>query len=118
MKITINKYDFINAFESSDTYKNNFTYDALVELFDHFEAREDDSGDQIEFDVVAICRDYAQSTWQEIASEYDLELEHPKNDEDLNTYEEQVHEFLLERSPVVIELLCDGTFVYHSVFRH
>lgn len=60
MKKTISLYDFQDAFKSSDTYKNNFTYDWLDALFDYFEQYESETETEIDFDMVAICCDYSE----------------------------------------------------------
>jgi hypothetical protein len=57
---TVNKYDFIDRFRSSDSYANNFSYEGLSALFDYLEDYEDDTGEQIEFDLVALCCDFAE----------------------------------------------------------
>ena len=60
MKDTINKDQFISWFRGSDTYKNNFSYEGLSTLFDYFEELEQDIGEQIEFDPIAICCEFAE----------------------------------------------------------
>tara|TARA_Y100001963_G_scaffold34694_1_gene48335 strand:+ start:10656 stop:10967 length:312 start_codon:yes stop_codon:yes gene_type:complete len=60
MKETVTVYRFRDAFRQSDTYKNNFSYEGLHALFEHFEELEDDIGEEMELDVVAICCDYAE----------------------------------------------------------
>ena len=60
MKETVTAYRFRDAFKQSDTYKNNFSYEGLHALFEYFEELEDDIGEEIELDVVAICCDYTE----------------------------------------------------------
>lgn len=60
MKETVTVYRFRDAFMQSDTYKNNFSYEGLHALFEYFEELEDDIGEEIELDVVAICCDYTE----------------------------------------------------------
>ena len=60
MKKTISLYDFRDAFKSSNTYKDNFSYDWLDALFDYFKELESDIGKEIDFDIVAICCDYSE----------------------------------------------------------
>jgi len=57
---TVNKYDFIDRFRSSDSYANNFSYEGLSALFDYLEDYEDDTGEQVEFDLVALCCDFTE----------------------------------------------------------
>ena len=44
----------------SDNYKNNFSYDGLHALFEYLEDYEDDTGEEIEFDMIGICCDYSE----------------------------------------------------------
>jgi len=68
---TINKYNFIDRFRSSDSYANNFSYEGLSALFDYLENYEDDTGEQIEFDLVALCCDFTEyENLQEIKDNY------------------------------------------------
>jgi hypothetical protein len=68
---TINKYDFIDRFRSSDSYANNFSYEGLSALFDYLEDYEDDTGEQVEFDLVALCCDFGEyENIQEIKDNY------------------------------------------------
>mgnify|MGYP001031639271 CR=1 FL=1 len=73
MKQTINNYDFHRAFET--LRPNNFSYDGLNALFDWFEQLEDDTGEQIELDVIAICCDFAEMSLDEINQDYCREYE-------------------------------------------
>jgi len=60
MKITITSTEFINEFRSSDTYRNNFSYDGLVALFDYLEELESSTGEEMEFDIVGIACDFTE----------------------------------------------------------
>ena len=60
MKQTITESQFINAFKSWDTYKNQFSYDGLKALFEWFEEYENDTGEEMELDVVAICCEFTE----------------------------------------------------------
>ena len=72
MKQYISKYHFTNWFLSSDTYKNNFSYEGLHSLFHYLEQFEEDMGKEIEFDPVAICCEYSEyENFEEIKNNYD-----------------------------------------------
>jgi len=72
MKQYISKYHFTNWFLSSDTYKNNFSYEGLNSLFDYLEELEEDMGKEMEFDPVAICCEYSEyENLEEIKNNYD-----------------------------------------------
>ena len=76
MKQTITESQFINAFKSWDTYKNQFSYDGLKALFEWFEELENDTGEEMELDVVAICCDFTEyESLKEYNEDYDKEYE-------------------------------------------
>lgn len=78
MKQTINLYQFRDAFMS--IRPNNFSHEGLEQLFDYFESYEDDTGEQIELDVIAICCEYAENTPKDIAKYYNIEIEDDGNE--------------------------------------
>ena len=54
-------YDFNAWFVRDDnSYKDNFSYEARKALFDYLEELEDDTGDKIEFDPIALCCEYSE----------------------------------------------------------
>ena len=76
MKQTITESQFINAFKSWDTYKNQFSYDGLKALFEWFEEYENDTGEEMELDVIAICCDFSEyESLKEYNEDYDKEYE-------------------------------------------
>lgn len=78
MKQTIGLSQFTDAFMS--IRPKNFSYEGLEQLFDYFESYEDDTGEQIELDVIAICCEYAENTPKDIAKYYNIELEDDGNE--------------------------------------
>lgn len=60
MKQYVTRWNFRDAFLGSDTYKNNFSYDGLTALFNYLEELEEDTGEEMEFDVVSICCTYSE----------------------------------------------------------
>tara|TARA_R110000803_G_scaffold179460_1_gene241880 strand:- start:1200 stop:1574 length:375 start_codon:yes stop_codon:yes gene_type:complete len=74
MKQTINQTQFINAFQSWDTYKDNFSYDALELLYEYFEDYYSDTGVEMELDVVGICCDYSEMDKAELLQSYNESL--------------------------------------------
>ena len=73
MKTTVSKYDFERAFVDADR-KDNFSYEALGLLFDYFESYEEETGQEIELDVIAICCEYTEDTLEDIANNYRIDL--------------------------------------------
>ena len=77
---TITEYSFRNGFMSMDSTKNNFSYEGLRQLYIYLEELSDGIGEDIEFDPVAFCMDYAEYTsMEELKDNYstvdDQELE-------------------------------------------
>ena len=56
---TITKYSFQDAFHKMGR-KDQFSYEGLDALFDYFEMLEEDTDQQIELDVIAICCEYSE----------------------------------------------------------
>ena len=59
MKTIVTQYSFVDAFRACGR-ESQFSYHALRALFEYFEAFEDDTGEELELDPIAICCE-----WQE-----------------------------------------------------
>lgn len=59
MKTTVNKFDFVRAFDTADR-GNNFSRPAREALFEYLEELEESSGEEMELDVIAICCDWSE----------------------------------------------------------
>ena len=59
MKQSVNFTDFTKAFHDHGR-GTQFTYEGLKALFEHLEDYEDDTGEEIELDVIALCCDYVE----------------------------------------------------------
>ena len=57
---TVTEHDFVSAFLDWDTYKDCFSYEGLKSLFGYFENLIEETGEQIELDVVAISCEYEE----------------------------------------------------------
>ena len=67
---TVTRHTFIDTFRK--LRPNNFSYEGLNALFDFYEELEDGTGEQIEFDPIAICCDWSEyDSFEEIKEEYD-----------------------------------------------
>ena len=72
---TINEYDFIDAFKKMGR-ENNFSYDGLVALYEYLEMLEDDTGQSIELDVIALCCGFTEyDNLKEFQADYGDEYE-------------------------------------------
>lgn len=74
MKKTINFHEFSEGFRA--IRPDNFTYEGLRALFDYLENYEEEMGEKIEFDVIALCCDYSEySDIEEFQHNYGEEYE-------------------------------------------
>jgi hypothetical protein len=103
----INSNDFIDAFHSYNRY-DQFGYEALNALYDYLE----ECDPSMELDVIAICCDYSVDSWQDIASNYSIDVDNMDEDDAI----EAVREFLENETTIVAELKTPGMFVYCSAF--
>ena len=88
IKQTINQHQFEQSFRDCGRLgedNDNFSYEALELLFNHFEGIENDTGEEIELDPIAICCEYAEMTKEELLDNYEITIHYPS----LNTEEEQ-----------------------------
>ena len=128
MKQAVNQYQFEQAFRDCGRFggdNDNFSYEALKLLFEWFEQYEEESGTEVELDPIAICCDFAELTYSEIARYYDCDdvlmilQREQENIEDIEP--EAVAEFLNERTlyvgmtePSEYSKLAEPTFVFQS----
>lgn len=107
MKTTVSLHDFRDAFRR--IRPNNFSYEGLGVLFEYLEDLETDSGNEIELDVIAICCDFSENNWEDIANEYGFDLE---GIEDEDEKIETVKRYLSEDGVLIGEV--PGGFVYRD----
>ena len=108
MKTTLTPSSFVQAFRIMNRIEN-FSYDGLEALFNYFEDIEQATGEEMELDVVAICCEYAESTAEEIASDYSIDLSEAEGDDE--EIKSIVEEYLNENTMLVAKL-DNGSFVY------
>ena len=75
---------------------DNFSRNGLRVLFDYLSDIEADCGEDMELDVIAICCDFSEDTFEGIASAYDIDLS-DVNEDDI--------------SQAIMDYLCDNTHV-------
>ncbi len=97
MKQSVTFSDFCDAFHAHDRY-DSFGYDGLRVIFDFLESYEEDTGEELELDVIAICCDYNVSHWTDVAQDYNIDLSDANGDAD-------------EEEQIVLEYLNDHTYV-------
>lgn len=106
MYISVNSSMFFDAFRRMGR-ENQFSREALEALFNYLEGIEQDSGKEMELDVIALCGDFTEyKTALEAAKEYSYESELNAEDfEDKEEYECELEDdacdFLRENTTVI-----------------
>ena len=76
-------------------------YEFLIEM-------EQDTGEELELDVIAICCDFSEETWSDIADNYSINLEDCEDNDDK---EQAVMDYLQDNTCLVGSTKA-GTIVY------
>jgi hypothetical protein len=105
MKTTVSRYDFERAFVDANR-RDNFSYEGLNALFDYLEDYEEQTGEEIELDVVALCCDYSEDHPENIIMNYSIDVEGLEDEEKMVA----VRDYLNENTTLVGETA--GGFVY------
>lgn len=75
MKQTVNFSEFTDRFRDMNR-DNNFSYEGKRALFDYLEQCEEDTGEEIELDIIGLCCEYTEyANLKEFQSEYSDEYE-------------------------------------------
>ena len=59
MKKSVSKYEFIEKFKDMGR-ENNFSYEGRIALYNYLEDYEEQTGEEIELDIIAICCEYTE----------------------------------------------------------
>ena len=108
MKTTVSLYDFREAFRTCGR-ADQFSYEGLEVLFDYLERCEEDTGEETELDVIALCCDFRESTVETIAAHYSIDL---ADCEDEDGQAEVVRDYLEDKGTLLGAVT--GGFVYHA----
>jgi hypothetical protein len=103
---TINVSDFRDAFRAYGRHEQ-FSYEGLGILFDYLE----DIDPGFDLDVIALCCDYSEDSFEDIAEAYGIEL--PDNEDEIE-HKEIVRDYLDNHTSVVGET--PNGFIYCSSF--
>jgi len=75
MKEYVNESEFIDRFRQMDR-KENFSYEGRKALYEYFTQLEEDIGEEIEFDCIAICCEYSEyENLKEFQQDYGTDYE-------------------------------------------
>lgn len=115
MKTSVSLYEFRDAFMR--LRPANFSYSGLDVLFEYLEQLENDTGDEIELDVIAFCCEYAEDDYETIKDEYAIPLDFdPEDYPDEDDYKEALKDCVieyLENEGVFIGDIDGDSCVYH-----
>lgn len=102
MTINVNEAMFYDTFIKMGR-ANQFSYNALNELFNYYEGLEEETGEPIELDVIAICCDWDECDPSSMIDNYGylVEREEDQDDEDYATV---IAEYIKDNKSVVIEV--------------
>ena len=92
MYIRVTEYSFRDTFLTS-AYSENFSYGGLTALYDYFSELEDELGEPIEFDHIAIAGEYSELTIDELRDNYSID-----KDKDIDVIE------YLQENTIIIEI--------------
>lgn len=109
MKQSISLDAFRDAFTRAGR-STQFSYDGLRVLFDHLEALEDDMGQEIELDVIALCCDYSEDDAETVANDYGIEIDDCPDDDAVR----HVVMNYLEENTDVAGVTSSGAIVFHQ----
>lgn len=97
MKTTVTSYQFVESFRACGR-ESQFSRAALFALFEYLEEYENSTGEEIEFDPIGICCDFAEyPSAREAADDYGFE---PDGDDD-DAREKSALDWLREKTQVV-----------------
>lgn len=109
MKTTVTFADFTKAFHDMNR-QDNFSYEGLRALFDFLEEMEQDTGEETELDVIALCCDFNEDTMQDIIDNYDIDVSGAWGEVE----QADIVEEYLNGHTMLVARLDNGSFVYQA----
>lgn len=92
---------------------DQFSYAAKKALFDYLENYSEETGEPVELDVIALCREYSEDTAEDMNEDFNLMIENEEDEDDeefKNRLNEEVGEFIEKNSTLIMAK--SGNFVY------
>lgn len=106
MKQTVYFDDFASAFNR--IRPDNFSRAGLRALFEYLENWENDTGEELDLDVISICCDFSEETIGRIIDGYSIDMDGVDDDDK----EQVVADFLMNEGSYVAHV--DGGFIYRN----
>jgi hypothetical protein len=94
---------------SHEIRPDNFSYQGLRILFDYLEEMENSCGEESELDVIGLCCEFSEASWEAIASDYSIEIDETENEDEQKV---QVLDFLADQGALVGET--DHSIIYRN----
>ena len=107
MKTTVYFSEFCDYFR--DIRPDNFSYQGLRVLFDYLEEIENSCGEESELDVIGLCCEFSEESWETIASDHSIEIDETENEDEQKV---QVLDFLADQGVLVGET--DHSIIYRN----
>jgi hypothetical protein len=111
---TINFSMFCDAFSRMGR-QDQFSYEAKQAIFNHIESTSENTGEDFQMDVIAICCDYSEDSAEDIVNNQGISIEredHETNEAWSERICEEVRVFLEYHSTIISEK--NGVFVYQQ----
>lgn len=114
MKKTITFSQFCDAFRDMDR-NDAFSYDGKRVLFDELSDYEQQTGSEVELDVIALCCEFNESTLDEIIDDYRIDDNEIDGFSDMDDAEklEAVTEWMIDRTWFMGQTK-EGSIVYQA----
>ena len=72
---TVTEQHFIDTFRQSAERKEQFSYEALEQLFQYYDDLSEDTGEPIEFDMIGVCCEWSEyDSRKEMEDAYEMPL--------------------------------------------
>lgn len=107
MKTSVSFSEFCDAFRDMNR-NENFSYEGKKALFYFLEDMEEQTGEEYELDVIALCCEFAESDVAELIADYGIDVSEAEDDEE----KAEIVEDYLNDHTMVVGKLDNGSFVY------
>ena len=107
MKTSINFSQFCDAFRDMDR-NENFSYEGKKALFDYLDNYEEETGAEVELDVIAFCCEYSEMSLEDVIQDCRVDVSEAEDDDEKA---EIVEEYLNDNTMLVARLK-DDSFLF------
>lgn len=107
---TINHFSiFDGAFQEANR-SNNFSYEGLEALYNYLDDLSEDTGENIELDVIALCCEYTEESFDDIINNYKIDMSEldDMNDKSEDGNDEYTDEEKQEKKIEIIREFLEG----------